>query len=83
LRKIAHAFIQLLIVSCRAVASVDSEVGKGTRFKVYLPATVTSEITPVAVTTPSESGQGELILVVDDEVPIQMIAAATLEVYGY
>jgi two-component system, cell cycle sensor histidine kinase and response regulator CckA len=62
---------------------VDSEVGKGTRFKVYLPATVTSDIAPVVIPTQPESGQGELILVVDDEVPIQVITTATLEVHGY
>jgi two-component system, cell cycle sensor histidine kinase and response regulator CckA len=62
---------------------VDSEVGKGTRFKVYLPATVTNEIAPVIVTTQPESGQGELILVVDDEIPIQLITTAALEVHGY
>jgi two-component system, cell cycle sensor histidine kinase and response regulator CckA len=61
---------------------VESEVGKGTQFKVYLPATETSGSEPEIDTMPP-SGQGELILVVDDEVAIQEITKATLEAYGY
>ncbi|AFY93432.1 hybrid sensor histidine kinase/response regulator [Chamaesiphon minutus] len=62
--------------------NVDSEVGKGSRFKVYLPATATSTAAPAVKTAPP-SGQGELILVVDDEVAIQEITKVTLETYGY
>ena len=61
--------------------NVDSEVGKGTQFKVYLPATEASAATPAVKRSPP-SGQGELILVVDDEVAIQEITKVTLETYG-
>jgi two-component system, cell cycle sensor histidine kinase and response regulator CckA len=61
---------------------VESQVGQGTRFKVYLPAIDIHIATPV-VNPPPHLGQGELILIVDDEVAIQEVTKATLEAYGY
>lgn len=61
---------------------VYSELGKGTEFKVFLPAlkedihlTVTEEVIP--------RGNGELILIVDDETTIQEVTKTTLENYNY
>ncbi|MBL8602656.1 MAG: PAS domain S-box protein [Myxococcales bacterium] len=66
--------------------NVYSEVGKGTRFRVYLPAErpTTGRIDLVASPTRSlPEGRGELLLVVDDEESIRRIAQRTLERYGY
>lgn len=62
--------------------SVSSIVGKGTSFKVYLPA---SEGTVALANADSElpSGKGELVLVVDDEASIRDISKTSLESYGY
>jgi signal transduction histidine kinase/CheY-like chemotaxis protein len=61
-----------------------SEVGKGSRFAIYLPAV--DEV--ASHQTPRESrdmprGQGELILIVDDEPFILAAARLTLEGCGY
>jgi PAS domain S-box-containing protein len=60
-----------------------SEVGKGTTFKVHIPALLASE-----VLTPEErhelpKGNGELILVVDDEMAIRDITKTSLESNGF
>jgi len=62
--------------------SVSSEVGKGTQFKVFLPAVEATETSPVE-DMEVLTGQGELILVVDDEASIREITKATLEAYNY
>lgn len=61
---------------------VDSEVGQGTQFKVYLPAVQDVETRPVE-DLEHLLGNGELILVVDDEAPICEITKTSLEASGY
>lgn len=61
-----------------------SEPGKGTKFKVYLPASAGADEAERAVgQTNLPQGKGELILVVDDEESIREIATKVLERYGY
>ena len=64
---------------------VYSEVGKGTRFRVYLPADISDASSQQALldleTLPR--GQGEQVLVVDDEEMIRNVARRTLERFGY
>lgn len=59
-----------------------SQVGQGTQVKVFLPASEAEE-TIACAEPPSCPGQGELILVVDDEVSIRTIAQKTLETYNF
>ncbi len=64
--------------------NVYSEVGKGTTFKVYLPAIMTTETQKAEEPTRElVIGHGELILVVDDEDQIRDITGASLEKNGY
>lgn len=61
---------------------VDSEVGRGTQFKVYLPAikdVVVASVEDLTLT----AGNQELILIVDDEPLIQQVTQAALEAHNY
>jgi two-component system cell cycle sensor histidine kinase/response regulator CckA len=63
--------------------TVHSEVGKGTIFKVYLPA-VKAKIQETDVHQPEPVAERkELILVVDNETQTREIARETLEAQGY
>ncbi len=61
---------------------VVSETQRGTQFKVFLPASETSAIA-IEETEELPQGNGELILVVDDEPSILEVTKATLETYNY
>jgi hypothetical protein len=64
---------------------VYSEVGKGTKFSVYLPAADTTETRHLAKKQIENlpTGNGELILVVDDEASVREIAKISLVTNGY
>ncbi|AFY41045.1 PAS domain S-box protein [Nostoc sp. PCC 7107] len=71
-----------IIKSHGGFINVSSKVGKGTKFKLFLPAiegrqVIKSENLVVPL------GEGELILVVDDEAKILEIATIVLENYNY
>jgi CheY-like chemotaxis protein len=64
--------------------NVYSEIGRGARFKVYLPAVESAHAAP---TSPPRrdlpAGAGELVLVIDDENAIREVARETLSAFGY
>jgi len=63
---------------------VDSEPGKGTEFRIFLPATTEQEgRDPVHEREAASCGHGELIMIVDDERVIREITRVTLEGNGY
>jgi len=63
--------------------NVYSEPGRGTQFKIYLPAAETQFAASGDAAGSLIYGRGELILVVDDELAIREITRGTLEAYGY
>ena len=76
--------IRAIVKGHEGFINVYSEVGKGTEFRIYIPAATTPETKSVEGGQPAVPvGHGELILVVDDELPILEVARKTLEENGY
>ncbi|HKG22126.1 MAG TPA: PAS domain S-box protein [Blastocatellia bacterium] len=64
--------------------TVYSEVGRGTQFRIHIPAVAATHSGKVDESQPDlTAGHGELVLVVDDEEAIREITKSTLETYGY
>jgi two-component system, cell cycle sensor histidine kinase and response regulator CckA len=67
------------------VIEVTSDVGQGTQFRVLLPAS--PDESPVNPTVYGETvparGQGQMLLVVDDDYTVLTITQQTLEAFGY
>jgi signal transduction histidine kinase len=71
-----------IVTSMGGFIRVASQPGHGTRFEIYLPALAAKSMAkPDSKEMPI--GNGELILVVDDDLSIQELASRILETYGY
>jgi len=77
--------VMAIVKSHEGALNVYSEPGKGTIFKVYLPATATPSKTSQAEEEEGAlpRGRGETILMVDDEAPIISVTGQTLQAFGY
>jgi nitrogen-specific signal transduction histidine kinase/CheY-like chemotaxis protein len=77
--------VMAIVKSHDGFVNVYSEPGKGTTFKVYLPATEVSSTTrkeeSEKVSLPR--GNGQTVLVVDDEASILIVTSQTLQAFGY
>ena len=76
------AVVQGIIKSHNGAVTVESKVGQGSTFHVYLPRIQRSVATDKVASTPLPMGQ-ERILLVDDEQPLVEIGKQMLERLGY
>jgi two-component system cell cycle sensor histidine kinase/response regulator CckA len=77
--------VQAILRSHYGFIDISTKVGVGTVFTVYLPAQEIPESEPLVSPLRKELpvGNGELVLLVDDEAAVREIVSATLEAYGY
>ena len=74
-----------IVRSHRGFTDLSSQVGKGTTFRIYIPATTSQAGRPApgAAPTARKTGHGELVMIVDDESSIITAITHTLESFGY
>ena len=74
-----------IVKSHEGVVNVYSEPGRGTTFRVYLPAVEHSAEAKKAQTQSVSlpRGAGEMILIIDDEASVLNITGQTLQAFGY
>ena len=76
--------VQAIVKSHDGFVHVYSEPGRGTTFKICLPAADHTAVkSQPTATVELPRGQGELVLIVDDEEPIRHVTKNTLEAFGY
>ncbi|HMC28915.1 MAG TPA: PAS domain S-box protein [Verrucomicrobiae bacterium] len=73
-----------IVKSHAGFVQVQTDLGKGTTFLVYMPANQSAESQSVeGEERQLPAGTGELILAVDDEASVLTMAKETLETFGY
>ncbi len=79
------ATVLTIVKGHQGFINVYSELGKGSTFKVYLPANPSRESAAQMIAEQSSlpHGRGEIVMVVDDEENIRSITSQTLECFGY
>jgi len=63
--------------------NVNSEPGKGTTFRIYLPMITDTEEAEREAARPAPLGRGETILLAEDDTKVRKITRMSLEEYGY
>jgi len=74
-----------IVESHKGFINLKTIEGSGTTFRVYFPATAVPALrgNVVSINTKTTRGNGELVMIVDDEPHIRDVTAAILTRYGY
>jgi PAS domain S-box-containing protein len=73
-----------IVKSHNGFITVKSQPGQGTQFDIFLPAAIDiPRSEPISKTSEVPNGNGETILVVEDEEPIRQVTKDILEKHGY
>jgi CheY-like chemotaxis protein len=72
-----------IVKQSEGIIDVQSEIGAGTRFEIYLPAASIPEASGPALAGIAPRGGHETILLVEDETGVRRIARLALENMGY
>lgn len=77
------AIVQGVVVSHGGALHVSSELEVGTRFELYFPCTAEAVSAPAVHPVAPARGQGQEILLVDDEPAVAKFASSCLDRFGY
>jgi CheY-like chemotaxis protein len=77
------ALVHGIVTEMGGAIDVTSELGAGSLFEIYLPGSDAAAIELATREVPLQRGQGQRILVVEDEVPLMLLAEEMLAALGY
>ncbi|HET7402751.1 MAG TPA: ATP-binding protein, partial [Usitatibacter sp.] len=77
------ALVYRIVSESGGVVTVASKPGHGTTFEVYLPRALEEQAAEPEAEVPLERGNGECILLVDDEIPLLNMMSEMLRRLGY
>jgi PAS domain S-box-containing protein len=77
------SMVQGIVAQSGGYVSVYSELGHGTTFTVYLPALAEAMADAAKPSIVPAMGEGQTVLVVEDQAEVREYAATVLKTYGY